>query len=240
MSTRHTKRQPLYADEIPTDLSPHPGVAKLLAGYNAEIRVMDDYFRALVEMVRELGLEEKTLIIFVSDHGEEFGEHGGFTHGHALYQELVHVPLLFRHPRLEEMARRIHTPVSLVDIAPTILDLTTGAVPPNIDGISLVPEILGTTAPSEPRILYSELGKLTAAVRDGKKLIRSTDEKNQGQWAYDLALDPQEKTAVESDESWIRELSEAVDEHRAQQFADGEAHEPIDPATEERVRALGY
>jgi arylsulfatase A-like enzyme len=236
----YPKEQP-YQSEFPTVPHLPEETAELLAGYNAQIRVMDDFFRNLLDILEDLGLEEETLVVFTSDHGEEFREHNGIGHGHALYQELVHVPLLLRHPKLEPMAKRIDTPVSLVDIAPTILELTTGSVPDHSDGISLRQHIRGRSdAEEEQRILYSELGRVTAAVRGDKKVIRAHREGKTRQWAYDLTADPEEAQAVQSERGWIADLSRAIDEHVAKRFVDTKDRAPIDPATEERVRALGY
>jgi arylsulfatase A-like enzyme len=232
------EEEPKYRDAFPPDPNDHKGVALLKHGYNAEIRAVDDYVRDLLGMIRELGVEQNTLVVFTSDHGEEFGEHGGFGHGKALYQELVHVPLLFKHPELAP--RRIETPVSLVDIAPTILDLITGSVDERLDGISLVPEMVGESPPPGERILFSELGTMTAARRGDKKLIRAANAERAQQSAYDLSADPGEKSAVDARSPWIADLSAAIDAHVARRVAPDGSAESLDPATEERVRVLGY
>lgn len=235
------EKEPRYKDEFPTDLSPISSIAASLLSYNAQVRAMDDHFRDLLATLRELGLDEKTLVVFTSDHGEMFGEHKSFGHGQALYQELVHVPLLLRHPKLKPMARRVDWPVSLVDVAPTIVELTLGKVNVDGDGISLVPHLRGAGRSEQARILYSELGYMTAAVRGDQKVIRSGGGKRKGsQWAFDLANDPKEQSTIESEQGWVREMIAAIEGHDARRFVDREAKETIDPATEERVRALGY
>jgi arylsulfatase A-like enzyme len=68
----------------------------------------------------DLGLLDSSLVVFTSDHGEELFDHGGFEHGHTLYQELLRIPLMVRGPDVQ--AGRYQEPVSLVDIQPTILE----------------------------------------------------------------------------------------------------------------------
>ncbi len=234
--------KPRYREDFPIDPGLVLGLAALKSSYDAEIRAVDDYVKDLVKIVRDLGIEDKTLLVFVSDHGEEFGDHGRLGHGHSLYQELVHVPLLFRHPRLKSAARRIDTPVSLVDIAPTILELTLGktSTDSNLDGVSLVPLLRGEDNAGKPRTLFTELGEMTAAIRNDKKLIRSHKKEAPEQWAYDLRIDPSEKTATSAGEPWVEKLSTAIDDHEARRVVDDESKDSIDPVTEERVRALGY
>lgn len=234
--------KPRYKSDFPIDPGVVHGLAELRSSYDAEIRAVDDYVRDLVKIVRDLGIEDKTLFVFASDHGEEFGDHDKLGHGHALYQELVHVPLLFRHPLLKSAARRIDTPVSLVDVAPTILELTIGKASTgnDLDGVSLVPQLRGNDNSGTPRTLFTELGEMTAAIRANKKLIRSHKKKAPGQWAYDLGTDPAEKAAADSKQLWVEQLSAAIDDHEARRVVDHESTDSIDPATEERVRALGY
>jgi arylsulfatase A-like enzyme len=89
---------------------------------------------------------KNTAIIVTADHGEAFYEHGHLYHGVSLYQEEMHVPLFIYVPGLQ--ARRIPTPVSLIDLAPTILDLEGVASPPQFKGISLLPMMEKSTWPT--------------------------------------------------------------------------------------------
>ncbi len=232
--------EPRYRDLFPEEPGARKGIAQLRSGYNAEIRAVDDYVGELLATAGRLGLTDNTLVVFVSDHGEEFGEHGGVGHGHALYQELVRVPLLLHHPKLRPFSRRIDTPVSLVDFRATVLELLTGMPGEDVDGISLVPEIRGTPDQKPARILYSELGEATAALRGDKKVIRSRAKKGAAELAFDLSADPDEKNPIAAPHDWVRQLSNAIQRQEAQRFVDTAETEPIDPATEERVRALGY
>jgi arylsulfatase len=81
--------------------------------YDNNLRVVDDEVWRLLD-----AMPEDSLVVIMSDHGEEFWEHGGLEHGHSLYDELLHVPLIVKGPGIE--AGRFAEPTSLLDIAPTI------------------------------------------------------------------------------------------------------------------------
>ena len=91
------------------------------AAYDAEIRSVDAAFGNLLSGLEELGLSDDTLVIFTSDHGEEFGEHGVVGwHSHTLYDELLRVPLVIRFPGDLAAGSTVEAQVRLLDIAPTI------------------------------------------------------------------------------------------------------------------------
>ena len=92
----------------------------VIAAYDEEIAYVDAQLGVLRNGLADRGVLETSLVIFTADHGEELFEHGGYQHGHALWQELLHVPLVVWGPGIEP--GREPTPVSLVDIAPTVLD----------------------------------------------------------------------------------------------------------------------
>ncbi len=91
--------------------------------YDAEIAHNDQNLSELVGKLNQLGVLENTLVVVVSDHGEEFLEHGWTSHGHSLYQELTHTVLLLRNPKVLPEARRVDELVQVIDVMPTILDL---------------------------------------------------------------------------------------------------------------------
>ena len=102
--------------------------AHLLDRYDASIRQMDDDLGRLFSFLREQGWLDQSLIVVTSEHGEAFLEHGTVLHGQNQYQEVQRVPLVIRSPD-HFAARRIDLPVSLVDVAPTLLSLL-GIKPP--------------------------------------------------------------------------------------------------------------
>ncbi len=116
---------------------------RIVALYDGEIAFTDKAIADLLRGLDERNLRDNTLIVFLSDHGEEFFEHGGFEHGHTMYEELLHVPLFFCLPgRLPEDVR-LSRSVRLLDIAPTILDLLGIEPPPHYEGMSIGPLLQG-------------------------------------------------------------------------------------------------
>lgn len=97
-------------------------VAFWRAWYDSKIKDADARLADFLEELEKRGLLDTTIILVVSDHGTEFYEHGRFDHGHTLYDELLHVPLIITPPKLSK-AVRINTQTSSLDIVPTILDM---------------------------------------------------------------------------------------------------------------------
>ncbi|GJM15468.1 MAG: hypothetical protein DHS20C13_07950 [Thermodesulfobacteriota bacterium] len=91
--------------------------------YDAEVRYVDDNIGRLLETLEELDLYKDSLIILTSDHGEEFWEHGGFEHGHSLYNEVIKVPLIIKLPG-NEPNQTVDIPVTTQSLMPTILELS--------------------------------------------------------------------------------------------------------------------
>ncbi len=185
-------------------------VAYSRALYDAEVRALDAALRIWWGELVERGLAERTLLVLVADHGDEFHEHQGLGHGWTLYQEVVHVPWLLVHPSLEP--RRIRMPVSLVDVGPTLLELVGAPLPNGLDGVALGRWARGAAEPeSRSRILRAELGDRVALRSGSWKGVREA-ESGPARW-YDLASDPSEQRPLATPpvgaESLAREL-EAV------------------------------
>jgi len=118
-------------------------LAHVLARYDEEIAYADAELGRLFDHLRDRGVDKKTVIVLLSDHGEEFLEHGGVLHGVSLYDELVMVPLIIRLPGGELAGRRIAEPVQLIDVAPTLIEIAGLAPPRAFQGISLLPYMSG-------------------------------------------------------------------------------------------------
>jgi choline-sulfatase len=121
--------------------------------YDAEVLQFDHYFGEFIRYLKHAGIYERSLIVLISDHGEEFGEHGGWFHGHSLYREIYQVPFFIKFPGKSYAGRRCREFVSMCDVLPTVLDQLKIACPPGIDGISLLPLIQGSR--HRPRTIYS-------------------------------------------------------------------------------------
>lgn len=168
----------------------------LNALYDAEIFHNDTYFGELLDHLRNTGLYDNTVIIFVSDHGEEFLDHGSWLHGHTLYGEQVEVPLIIRLPdpsaprnlRVEGLARQI-------DLAATIADYVGVRAPRNSQGSSLLPLMFDIGVPKTRRTGYAHVKldqRFAESFFDGKWKLICTDESWQTCELYDLENDPEE------------------------------------------------
>jgi len=136
--------------------------------YDAETIGLDAQVGRLEQQLEALGLVDRTLLVFVSDHGEEFAEHGFVGHGETIHRQVLHVPMVFRQPGNVPAGRRIDTPVGLLDVGPTIAALA-GIEPPfpGAPARSLVPRMRGSTSqPARP--VFSELENSLGACGDRK------------------------------------------------------------------------
>ena len=207
----------------------------LTALYDAEIKYVD---QSISELINEL---DDWLIVITADHGEEFGEHGGF-HQHSVYDEMLLVPLIIRHPKYSG-GLSIPSQVSLIDIAPTILDLLDLPPVDSFRGESLVSYLDGRL--QEHRCILSgyidEDGRVIAC-RDGKwKLIASESHKNK---LFDLESDPLEKNNVIHKYTQIAEklekfiLEKTFDQIESSSNLDNQMG--LTEISKERLRDLGY
>jgi len=136
-------------------LSPRE-IQRAISLHDGEIRHTDNEIGKLLSKLKEWGLFENSLIIFSADHGESLGEHGYFSaHGDLIYNPCMHIPLLIRFPG-GAVRKRISTPVSSVDLMPTILDFLGVEPPEGLDGVSLLPIIFGWVEPR--RAIFGESG----------------------------------------------------------------------------------
>ena len=144
----------------------NPSPADYRARYDAEIRYVDDHVRGVVQALRDAHLWDETLFVLTADHGESLGEHGlYFQHGWFAYADCLHVPLLVRAPGVR--ARRVAQSVSLLDVAPTILDLVGIAPPDGMEGRSLRPFLEGSEHTDRPAFAQSYHGTGSVALRLG-------------------------------------------------------------------------
>jgi len=108
--------------QLDRELSPAE-MNHLKALYEAEIRYTDDQIRRLFARLEELGIADDVIVAIVSDHGDEFGEHGNRGHHLTLLQEVMHVPMVIHAPGIIEGGQRVAASVSIRDVAPTLIDL---------------------------------------------------------------------------------------------------------------------
>jgi arylsulfatase A-like enzyme len=133
---------------------PFPEAAPVYAGrgnqlgqspdaYDANLRWADWGVGEVVRLLRKRGLLDNTLLIVTSDHGEAFGEHGYAFHALAVYDELVHIPLVMRSPGKQRLVGQVTAVTQTVDLLPTICDLYQAPYPKEVQGRSLLPLLDG-------------------------------------------------------------------------------------------------
>ncbi|MCO6430908.1 MAG: sulfatase [Deltaproteobacteria bacterium] len=108
---------------------------QIISQYDGEIRFVDKEIGKLFDWLKEQGLYEEMIIVFVSDHGEQFRERGFLGHGDRLHSEEIHIPLIIKAPGFEGEELE---PVSLVDVYPTLVDLLKLEPSPDFQGLSLM------------------------------------------------------------------------------------------------------
>ncbi|TNE86731.1 MAG: hypothetical protein EP330_20725 [Deltaproteobacteria bacterium] len=148
---------------------PDPSDAEYLKQvYLDEIRFMDAEIGRFVAWLEESGRYDNTLIIITADHGEEFGEHGGFWHGTTLYEEQIHIPLIIKLPKAEaELAgTRVPWQVRSLDVAPTIAAYVGTEPDEGWQGRDLLADVRGWVAEEEARLAAEP----EQAVEDGEGL----------------------------------------------------------------------
>ena len=216
--------------------------------YLAEIRWVDEQVGLLLNELKRLRLYDESLIILTSDHGEEFWEHGHYYHGHTLYQELLHVPLIIKLPRRRE-SRVVEATVSTVAVTPTILDLAgIPFTPTSFSAMSLRPYLETPTGRVAPRPVFSAGGiyeNWLAVIFGNAKYIRRVDSSIEE--TYDLEQDPKElnspfsRTVAERGRTLVNERLEADLRIRASYGLTAEPERvDVDSGTESLLRSLGY
>lgn len=214
--------------------------------YVAEIAFVDHQVGRLMDGLRELGLDENTLVVLVADHGESRGEHGEETHGVHVYDATMSVPMIWWRPGKIPAGRRLDMQVRLTDLAPTILDFLALQPLKRAQGASLLPQINGTpdperTAYSESMMPYHNWGYAAprALRRSAWKYIHAARPQ-----LYDVAKDPGELNNLAQSETrrvavMRAALEQLIDEAPAV-AAPGQAQRQVTSAELERLRALGY
>ena len=145
-------------------LGPLPADKRYMRGlYQGEVAFVDRAVGRFIDGLKELGRWSDTTLLLISDHGEEFWDHGGFEHGHTLFDELIRVPLIMHLPGGEARPGQsiaqsiIDTQVRSVDVMPTLFDMYNIEAPGSFVGESLLPLIAGKSRPAPPAFSQSTL-----------------------------------------------------------------------------------
>ncbi len=231
--------------------------------YDGEIRYVDDRFIGpLVSQLKTLGLYDRTFIVFTSDHGEEFFDHGAWGHGQSVYDELLKVPLILKFPASKYRGQRSDTLVSLIDIMPTLLeDRGWSQNDLELDGKSLMPILEGRE--TQNRIFLADIGrnvmqshvpKKIATNRGSRKFIlndqyieedltffQHAPKKPDPIELFDLLADPGEHVNVANQNPslanallrWINEFYSAARKAQTRKAV-------IEQSVKDQLKALGY
>ena len=124
--------------------------------YDAACYTFDHRFGEFISFLKEAGIYENSMILVLSDHGEEFMDHGAWEHGHSLYNELINIPLIVKFPGNRDAGKRINDAVSIVDLLPTVMDyydvgFSSGQ---ECDGVSLLKTLMAKNDPERFVISY--------------------------------------------------------------------------------------
>lgn len=168
---------------------------RLKALHDGEITKHDHFFGAFLDRLAALGLSEDTLIVVTADHGEEFDDHGSWGHGHSVYQELLHVPLMFRLPSRLPAGTKVSSAVSTLDVSATVTELLGVPGMSQNEGHELVGLMLGE-ASSHPTVAFSDFQDDRRVITTGRwKLVLRA---NLTSTMFDLVADPMEKVELDA------------------------------------------
>ncbi len=220
--------------------------------YGSEVRYVDHSIGRIITKLKELGLYDELLLIFTSDHGEEFWDHGSMGHGHAMYEEVLRIPLMVKLPNSSQ-AGELATRVTNLAVPKTILDLCGVAyqsdcyAPP-----SLVSYLnAGGTSPGGSASTVLSSGTCyyepqDAYIANDEKLIFKNESGSEK--VFNLAEDPGETRSL----SWtepelsgklrraLEQQNARLDEVRKCFAPSASANDSIDQRRLERLKALGY
>jgi len=231
--------------------------------YRAAIRWVDDALRRVRETLEDESYLDDTVLVFASDHGEAFGEHGVRGHARNVLAPAISVPLVIRFP-FAVVPRRIRTQVRNLDIAPTLLEMAGIPIPDHFEGASLLPLLIAANPPRD-RTAFAALeqplfvdASVQTSATDGawtyaqdREWSKTDDAKaNDGdapgaptaEFLFDRAVDPGENVNLISREpeqaNRMRTLLRDHLEVRDRGIVETDVR--IDPTIADRLRAMGY
>lgn len=204
--------------------------------HEAELAFLDNELGLFFDQLDARGLDENTAIVITADHGEEFLEHDGFEHGHQLYQELTHVPLLLRAPGIRPAV--IDRPVGHVDLAITMCALA--GIAPAEQFTYFGQNLLDPDASERPVIAHGNMwaDPQTSLRMGDHKLIRHADGTCE---LYDLAADGAEKNDLAQKETaLVAKLVAELDTREELMRAVVKGEVDLSPELRDSLNAMGY
>jgi len=256
-------------DEEPTDVAlnrtqlSEEELSKILMVYDGEIAYADANVGRLLDAMRELGMDENTLVVLWSDHGEELYDHNCyFYHLGSIYGSALRIPLIFRLPGSVPKNHRVDTLVQEIDIAPTVLDILAIPAPKKWQGESLHP--LFTNPARDRGPAFAEFKDTMLSVRtnryrliynpSGEKVQWIQDELIEGRTGnpffqyekeelYDIVEDPKESRNIAAERpEVVQALKQRLGawQHEYQWHFQQSSSDGIDEELREAAAALGY
>jgi arylsulfatase A-like enzyme len=213
------------------------------AAYNAAIAAADGAVGKLVAALRADKLYEDSLIVIAADHGQSLGAHGEDSHGIFLYDETAHVPLLVKLPQNQSAGKRVRARASLIDIAPTLLEVAGVAIPSQMQGQSLLR--IATASPNADRPAYSASDFPLRAFgwsaieswRAGKYLYIKAPRPE----LYDLAADPgAAQNLAQSSKATLETIAAQLDAFDRRFSGPGAAATDLTSSEMQKLASLGY
>ena len=217
----------------------------LSSQYNAEIRFMDSEIGRLIQQMKRMEFYDSTMIIIVADHGESLGEHRLLGHTHALYENVVRVPLIIKYPIRDNKRGKLEHPVSIVSIMPTILEYLALPIPETSTNVTL---------DDENQNLVSEIFRNKKLIqRHGKRFDRSLKALYDGDYKwiwnsngkhelYNLKEDSYEKHNLagklpEVEQRFMKQFDSLAE--RSDRYASDDIPE-LSKELKEQLKTLGY
>jgi arylsulfatase A-like enzyme len=206
--------------------------------YDAQLRWTDEQLIGpLIAGLREYDLYDDTLLVITADHGEELYEHRGYAHGHALWDEVVRVPLIVKFPkgkRPDILGQEVAALTRSIDLLTGFLALIGEPAPEGVDGLPVFHGVFAEFAIAETKREW-------ALIREGHKLIAGEREPR----LFDLSRDPAEERDLAASEPERVDAMQAWFEELRLAGAGRAVPAPVVETTlteeaEERLRSLGY
>ena len=220
--------------------------------YDGEIAHVDAHIGQLLQHLEAIEMADETLVVLTSDHGEELMDHGGWSHGHTLYEEVVRVPLIIVWPGQLRQSYRVSQAVSLVDVVPTLTEFLNLQGTPG-HGINLTDYLVGNDVVHAERSIFMETNlsrPLRAVVMGFQKTIGELGGSKEkplidSAERYDLESDPAERVVHDGNRETDVELlqtafTDLIEMISVQVQGESSTGAQMNANELERLRSLGY
>ncbi len=214
-----------------------------IAQYDGQILWHDVHVGRLLDGLRALHRLDNAIVVLAGDHGEGFGEHGVWDHGRGLFDEIVRVPLIFWTTQAWNKAQRLEVPASLLDVAPTLIELAGGEAPVEWDGGSLGPWLRGERQDANRVVFQENVVTKELGLRNAEWAYFEHDRGGEvSHWLYKAEDRRQENELSGRYPDLVEEFHLLVTERARidEERGTGAPRVDIDAAREEMLREMGY